>query len=260
MVQPIDAATLIITRNSSNGLEILMLKRNKALDFAAGAYVFPGGKVEAEDYGSVVLNRIVLDGIPTKTLDLIYPNHPHYAIAFMVAAIRETFEETGLLLATDYNDKRDPSGKQLKSLHNQMINKKLSFEHLLQELDLHLLLYELTYFSHWITPELARKRFSARFFLKEFDQEYISVTPDDSEIVKHLWITPQKALQEYKKGNLPMILPTYKNIEEISSFNTINEIITYTKTKKITPILPKVIFKEQIPYIQIQDDEVLYNL
>lgn len=158
MVQIKPAATIMLARDTPEGIEVLLLKRNKALNFAAGLWVFPGGKIEQHEMAQGE-NEIE---------------------AAKLAAVRETKEEANLDIDID----------------------------------------SLVFFTHWTTPEAEPRRFAAWFFFANVSGQNLEVQIDDSEIKKHVWINPQKALDKVKAGELAMMPPTYISLQRIRKCQT----------------------------------------
>ena len=219
---PKNAATVILLRSGeSGGIEVFLTRRPERMDFLGGAYVFPGGTVRKEDYSEKLLKRCA--GIaPLQARDILGAHlKPEVALGHWVAGIRELFEETGVLLAAtpdgriaDMNEER----------RRRVVQRRNSFQEMLEAADLFLDVGALRYFSHWLTPEEFAVRFDTRFF--------IAVLPSDqtplerSEEVAHaLWLTPERAMQLYARGSLPMIFPTYASLRTLADFDSVQSLV-----------------------------------
>jgi 8-oxo-dGTP pyrophosphatase MutT (NUDIX family) len=234
---PRDASTLILMRDvtrSSTGIEILLVRRHTKSAFMPGAYVFPGGAVETADY-TLQAERIChglsfeqAQGIIGST----YP--PEKALGFFVAAIRETFEEAGILLANQETPNVitcEEEKVRFAKYRRQIRNDPFSFLTIIERERLQLATENLFYFAHWITPEISPIRFDARFF--------VSVAPSNQEVLcdtvettEHVWISPQEALKE-QTGDFWLPPPTLANISLLARFSSVDEVIAWTRDKDI---------------------------
>jgi 8-oxo-dGTP pyrophosphatase MutT (NUDIX family) len=216
-----DAATIMLVREAPDGFEVLLLRRNKDLAFAGGAHVFPGGSVDTGDADPWILDRCV--GVEPGDFDglLGVPN----ALRFAVAALREAYEEAGILLrgSSAALDQRELEG-QLHRQRTALISGERSFRAIVEDLDLSLDAGALAYVAHWITPQGAPRRFDTRFFLARVPSDQLA-TPDRSEIVGEVWITPQDALAHYREGVFDLVLPTVKNLEFLASFHDVDALM-----------------------------------
>lgn len=213
-----NAATVIVLRDDPGGgpFQILMLRRHARSGFAADAWVFPGGVVDADD-ASLPSNR--WRGLDPQGQAQRFGLDATAVLAFHVGAVRETFEESGLLLARRSDgqppDLADPA---LLALRRAMADRAsdVSFNRWLEEQDLVLDLGALTYLSHWVTPTIEPRRYDARFFLTRLPAEQIA-GHDRLEITEQRWIAPAAALEAFSAGQMPMIFPTIKTLEDLST-------------------------------------------
>jgi len=172
----------MLARDTTEGIEILLLKRNKALKFAAGLWVFPGGKIEPDEI--------------ERGKDEIE--------AARIAAVRETKEEANLDIDMD----------------------------------------SLVFFSHWTTPAIEPRRYSTWFFFGDVNHQNQEVEIDDSEIKKHGWVNPQKALDMVQAGELAMMPPTYISLQRIRKCQTSAEATQLLSEIDPIYILPVLQFKD----------------
>jgi 8-oxo-dGTP pyrophosphatase MutT (NUDIX family) len=242
-VVPKKAATVILLRNKEpEGFEVFLLKRHEKSSFMGGNFVYPGGRVDRDD-GSLKICTLS-KGITFEEAQKILGGtfSPEESFAHWIAAIRELFEEAGVLLAYDQKGNlfqiknRDDREKFLhyrESLQKSglTICEMAQKEKLLFALDL------LHYYAHWITPEARSERFDTRFFLARYPlgQE---ASHDQKETTAGIWITPRKALEENLKGEAILSPPTLKTLEDLSRFKTIEEIFASLRNREIKPILP----------------------
>jgi 8-oxo-dGTP pyrophosphatase MutT (NUDIX family) len=252
-----DAATVMLVRDSphmrarSRPLEVCMLRRHLDSDFVGGAFVFPGGKVDEEDRSSEAAD------LCTGRTD-VQASHllgvPSGGLAFWVAALRECYEEAGVLLA--YHDAQfpgaqlvhasDPAVRARLAEHRRLVNAgRRSFLDACRSEGLRLAVDRVHYFSHWITPELAPKRFDTRFFVAALPPDQ---TPehDEHETTATVWVEPHDALDRARGGEFELIFPTMKNLQAIARFRTSAELLGAAAAVESVPAeLPRVVGDER---------------
>jgi 8-oxo-dGTP pyrophosphatase MutT (NUDIX family) len=209
------AATVMLVRDSPGGLEVFMLRRALGASFAGGVYVFPGGRVDAGDHaGELEATCDDLDDLTASArlgLD-------HGGLAYWVAAIRECFEEAGVLLARPADGDAairfdDPATeRRFEAARRAVHSGDRSLVDVCAAEGLMLLTGLVQYVSHWITPIGEPKRFDTRFFLAlaPAAQEPLH---DDAETIASLWVTPRDALARGAAGELQLFPPTIRNLE-----------------------------------------------
>ena len=242
-VVPKKAATVILLRNKEpKGFEVFLLKRHEKSSFMGGNFVYPGGRVDQDD-GSLKICTLS-KGITFEEAQKILGGtfSPEESFAHWIAAIRELFEEAGVLLAYDQKgnlfqlrnrDEREKFLHYRESLQKGglTICEMAQKEKLLFALDL------LHYYAHWITPEARSERFDTRFFLARYPlgQE---ASHDQKETTAGIWITPRKALEENLKGEAILSPPTLKTLEDLSRFKSIDDVFDSLRRQDVQPILP----------------------
>jgi glyoxylase-like metal-dependent hydrolase (beta-lactamase superfamily II)/8-oxo-dGTP pyrophosphatase MutT (NUDIX family) len=194
---PRPAATLILLRE---GLEVLMLQRAQSAVFLGGAYVFPGGSLEAQDSDPRVARRVV--GLTDAE-----------SLPYYVAAIRECFEEAGVLLA------RTKDGVQVAAsrVESLMHYRKQPFLELLEAEDLYIPAGDLAYYGHWITAPGRSRRFDTRFFVA-LAPEGQQGSHDAGETVHDVWITPREALERAERGEIELVFATQNSLRDLGRF------------------------------------------
>ncbi len=276
-VVPRDASTLILVRDrlstgesdlgNPGSIEVCMVLRRASLEFAAGAYVFPGGKVEAADASEEILAQSVQQneaspGALTRDAPgAPYPGPPSGeaqrsplearpeplpGIAFFVAALRECFEETGILLASQRLDRdRLAAARQCR---RDLLLQRVTFAQLLKNLDVTLALDALHYYSRWITPAFSPQRFDTRFFVAVTPEAHTApeaheVSPDRGETVAGIWITPAEAARRHRAGEIELLLPTVKHLEYMAEYRSIAELEhELARPRDVAPVEPRVTF------------------
>jgi 8-oxo-dGTP pyrophosphatase MutT (NUDIX family) len=222
------AATILLLRNGADGLEVFMVVRHHEIAFAAGALVFPGGRVEDADRDLAA--RIGGAGSSDPA-----------SLPFRIAAIRETFEECGVLLAYQSGTDRLIDAAALRDIegrHRAALNAGATeFETMLLAEDLVPATGRLVHFAHWITPAVQPKRYDTHFFLAEAPAEHLAVH-DGREAVESIWITPARALADAEAGRFKLIFATFKNLEKLGRSRTVAEALDTARRSTVVTVLP----------------------
>ena len=224
--EPIPSATVLLIKDSQNtkGIEVFLLERASSSTFG-GAFVFPGGKIDTEDYSDQIAKSTAgLTDIKASSLLGLSSG----GLAYWIACIRECFEETGMLLAYDSDSTILQPSDEAKNKRFSAYRKRLNsgepiFAEMCSTEAISLAADKLAYLSHWITPKSIQKRYTTRFFIAiaPYGQNTLH---DGSEIVNSFWIQPEKALQRNRDGNLPMILPTRRSLQQVCGYRTAVEL------------------------------------
>ena len=225
------AATLALTREAPGGLEVLLLQRTWNAIFMPGYYVFPGGAVDSDDQQGQARIIGTSDRAVSQTMSL-----DQGGAAYMIAALRECFEEAGLLLARGSNGEQITAKQYQAALaqRDAVFKGDVRFTDLCQQLGLTLPLDHLAYLSHWITPPGLSRRFDTRFFVAQAPENQIPVH-DGEETINHLWVSPQKALDNYRRGELLLGAPTLRTLRVLSDFSGVGELMTYAHANPPAP-------------------------
>ena len=243
---PRDAATVMLVRDGRDGaLEVFMLRRNLNSDFVGGAYVFPGGAVDDHDRHADL--EAVCEGRSDRAAsELLGLDPPEGGLAFWVAAIRETFEEAGVLLAYDRDgaiiDWSDPEVASRFADHRKAVDAgERRLVDVCAEEGLRLAVDSIHYFSHWITPEGPPRRYDTRFFVARAPVGH-TYLHDDRETIANTWIRPADALEAHRRGEFEIIFPTIRNLDAIGRFATTDELLAAAAAIEDVPaILPRVV-------------------
>jgi 8-oxo-dGTP pyrophosphatase MutT (NUDIX family) len=243
---PRPAATVITVRDGANGYEILMLRRNLNSDFVGGAYVFPGGRVDASDGGARAEGLSFGLGDDEASRRLAVDSG---GLAYYVACLRELFEEAGLLVVCTRDGApvhlRDEETIQRLAISRREVNAgTLDFLEMLEREGLVLDLRGLEYVAHWVTPTGFSRRFDTRFFVVRAPAEQVA-THDAGETVADQWIRPVDALDAHDRGELEMMPPTIRNLEAIARFSTSQEVFGYATTlRDIVRVEPRIVTRD----------------
>ncbi len=237
LVEIRNAATVMLLRQDGAVMKVLMLKRNLNLEFVGGAYVFPGGKVDVGDSSPAILKRC--DGLDDQAAS-VNLGVDSGGLAYYVAAIREAFEEAGVLVGSR-PDGSMPAKADLDSARERLLAGEADFQSILEGLDLRLSVSELNYFAHWITPEGPPRRFDTRFFVARAPEGQVG-QHDMSETVSSVWISPQDAIKAAHEHTLEIILPTMRNLMAIGRFSHVEEVIHAARSaQSVDLVVPKLI-------------------
>ena len=231
-VTPRPAATILLLRDGADGLEVFMVVRHHQIDFASGALVFPGGRLDPEDK-DIAANATLCPNYNGLTPD---------EMAFRVAAIRETFEECGVLLARPAGCPVLISGQtlaQIEEEHRAELNKgHVNFEAVLSHHNLQAATDLLVPYAHWITPINQPKRYDTHFFLVEAPPEHLAVH-DGSESVDSVWIRPQQAIDDTAAGKFKLVFATELNLMRLAKSATVAEAMAAARQQPIVTVLPR---------------------
>lgn len=238
-----DAATVMLLRDGAEGLEVFMLLRNLKSDFVGGAFVFPGGGVDDDDRHADL--DAVCEGLTDADASAAL-GIDRGGLAFWVAAIRECFEEAGVLLARaagapDLLEFDDPDVAARFDVHRKAVDRaERRLVDVCVEEGLQLTVDRIHYVSHWITPFGAPRRYDTRFFVALAPDHQVPLH-DDREAIDNLWIRPAAALARHRAGEMEMIFPTLRNLEWLEPFATTAEAIAAARALTDIPrMLPRI--------------------
>jgi 8-oxo-dGTP pyrophosphatase MutT (NUDIX family) len=230
---PVDAATVILVRDApaaGRKWELFMVRRHVRSEFAADVYVFPGGKIDAADRDSA------LEPFLDARLSSDVPDAP----AFRVGAIREVFEEAGVLLTTGSTPL---DGDLIDSFRSSLRRGEIGLKEIAPSANLRLAVSRLHPFARWITPVSMPRRFDTWFYVARFPA---GQTPwhDEVETVDSLWISPDEALRRYRNGDFPLVFVTEKLLERMARYRSIDELIGSVTASDLQPVMPKVVERD----------------
>jgi 8-oxo-dGTP pyrophosphatase MutT (NUDIX family) len=240
--EPRHAATVILLREGTTGPEVYLLRRSASMSFAAGAFVFPGGSVDLRDEDLADDSWVgPAPSVWAKTLSCDEP----LARALVCAAVRETFEESGVMLAGRHDDDvvDDTSGDDWESDRLALLDRSLSLAELLRRRDLRLRADLLHGWTHWLTPEVEPKRFDTRFFVAALPagQRTRHVGGEADRVV---WMPPADAVAGSDSGEMMLMPPTLAALKDIAEFDTVSAVLTAAVSREVRRILPKLILDD----------------
>lgn len=210
----IDSASVLIIRdnNRTGKMEVLLVRRHDDIDFAGGAYVFPGGKKDPDDQ-----NLLDDKGV--------FPNGFGELIG---TAIREVYEESGMIVS---------SHQDLYDNVSNLIKGRINIFEFMGSADINYFIDDIIPFARWVTPRPYKKRFDTRFFLTKAPDNQEAI-PDQNEVVEAVWVEP---LEFIEKNHEKMMFPTIMNLKLLSQAHSVAEAMAITKTRKIITVEPKII-------------------
>jgi 8-oxo-dGTP pyrophosphatase MutT (NUDIX family) len=202
-VVPAPAATLVLLRDRpAGGFEVLLMQRHHASKFAAGDFVFPGGKLESDDNPEDAVRWCTGLDLAGAARTLGLQQAPATALAYWVGAIRETFEEAGVLLATaDGGGPARLSASRVAEYRRAIHADNRAFWSMIKGEKLRLATDRLVYFAHWVTPEGLPLRFDTRFFAAPMPEGQEALG-DDHEMISLRWLAPREALDAHARGEI----------------------------------------------------------
>ena len=237
--EPKPAATAVLMRAGETAPEVLLLRRHRSSGFVPGAYVFPGGRVDRADE------------------NVAWPGTSEPAAEYWVAAVREVFEETGVLLARHPDEKWSAdasSDEQLEAWREKLMQGEADLADVLAGRELTLDPDALCYIAHWITPIAEPRRYDTRFFIAALP-EGRSAAADEREMTDMVWLSPREALARFEDGRLPMVFPTVRTLQLLAPFRSVGEVFAAFRNRVIEPVLPRLVRNGNGVGIVVDQDE-----
>ena len=237
IVAPRPASTVLLLRDGVGAaegrgeIEVFMMVRHYEIDFASGALVFPGGSVEKGDHDIIAHPELYSGG---EGLDAA-------SLSFRIAAIRETFEESGILLARACGSTALIEAKRAAEIDNAsravLLGGKTTFQTVLAENALVLALDELVPYAHWITPIGMSKRFDTWFFLAAAPPAQVGAH-DGRESTDSIWLSPREALAGSESGRFKVPFPTTRNLIKLGRQPCVKAALEDSRGKPIVTVMP----------------------
>ncbi|MCZ7458876.1 NUDIX hydrolase [Streptomyces sp. WMMC940] len=234
VVVPRRAATVMLLKDTSEGAHVHMLRRRASMAFAGGAYVYPGGGVDERDARQVRW----AGPSPAEWARRLGVEDEASAQAIVCAAVRETYEEAGVLLAGETGDSvvEDTTGDDWEADRAALVDRKLSFAEFLDRRGLVLRSDLLEAWARWITPEFEPRRFDTWFFVASLPHGQRTRNAS-TEADRTVWIRPADAAAGYDRGDLLMMPPTIATLRVLGRFATAAEALAAAAGQDLAPIL-----------------------
>ncbi|MEO8971788.1 MAG: NUDIX hydrolase [Ktedonobacteraceae bacterium] len=254
-VQPRMASAVMLLRDmaESQGIEVFMVRRVIQSDFMPDVYVFPGGSVAKDD-----LAAEREDGVCTPVASTAADPEGRTALGTGVraAAIRELFEEAGILLAYRAGSILAISAEDVPHFasYRQAFNEhKGSLVEMAHAENLHLATDHLGYFAHWVTPEGMPKRFDTHFFITTAPAEQ-QAAHDQLETSEGVWIRPSEALERYNDGAFPLVFATIHQLRGLAEFSSVQDALQYTAIQHVPVRMPVLVQDESGARVFLPED------
>ena len=243
-VVPRPASSILLVRDGEAGLEVFMVTRHHQIDFASGAMVFPGGKVDPADADASVRSACIgAEGMDDDEL------------GFRISAIREAFEETGVLLADGVDGERLDTARcrRLKDTYAAAMEKgEVTIGEMAERESLRFDPAALTPFAHWITPAVLAKRFDTPFYIVEIpDEQRDLAVHDGGEAVESVWIEPAEAVRLADEKKVTMVFATRLNLIKLARASSVDEAIAQAAAETPVVVTPQVYAEDGLRKIDI---------
>lgn len=235
--EPAPAATAVLMRDGADGPEILLLRRHRSSGFVPGAWVFPGGRVDPADADRGLLSRV--EGLPHP----VEPPTPYW-----IAAAREVFEETGVLLG-----RCQASPEDREAARERLMSDEATMEQTLEALDARLELRDVAHVAHWVTPVVEPRRYDTHFFLAGLPAG-TEARVDEREMTDARWLTADEALARFERGELPMVFPTVRTLQELRGYESAAAAIRGERDRDVPTILPRLVRRDGGVTIEIPEE------
>jgi len=240
-VTPLPAATVTLVRDAADGLEVLLMQRSFSAGFMPGVHVFPGGGLDPGDESPEAFERSTgpADVKASRLLGI-----ERGGLAYWIAAIREAFEEAGIFLAYgpagDIVDLGGKTAERYRAHRRALDQGRAGLGEVARAEGLRLATDRLVYFSHWITPVGAPRRYDTRFFLA-IAPPHQTAEHDNREAIAHAWMSPAEALDRYQRKEIKLRTPTLKTLERFAGFRGVEALAAELRVQtKIPALLPRV--------------------
>jgi 8-oxo-dGTP pyrophosphatase MutT (NUDIX family) len=227
----VPASTVVLLRAAAP-FDVFLVRRSDSIAFMGGAHVFPGGRVDPsdqiEDFDAITEGT---DRAVVRMADV--PRQ--LAIAQHVAALRELFEEAGVLLARPLNA---VSIERLQADRRELLSGRVSFADIIRREHLHLTFDQLAYFAHWVTPEIETRRFDTRFFIARAPDGQTPIH-DEGETIHSEWLEPTAAIAQCQAGHISLPPPTWTTLSMLARFDSIDAVFDWALRKPIPRVQPR---------------------
>lgn len=226
-----DASTVIVLREADRGLETFLLCRHQQSGFLGGAHVFPGGKVDPSDKEPSWHARV---DRPTEEITArLGERDAEVGLGLLVAAVRETFEEAGVLLATSATDVDLPATR--RRLHGGV-----AFSELASDIDMKIDSLTLVPYARWVTPKMETRRFDTRFYIAVLPEGQ-SASHDGTETTSATWLRPAEAIEDMLASRIKLAPPTVRTLQWLAQFDDTQSVIADALSRKPPLIRPRLV-------------------
>ncbi|MET8756495.1 NUDIX hydrolase [Lentzea sp. NPDC004782] len=233
-VQPRDAVTVVLLRDGAHGLEAFLLRRVKGMAFAGGMSVFPGGGVDQRDADT----SVAWAGPSPQWWGSVFGVDEPTARAFVCAAVRETFEESGVLLAGPDAASVVADTSAYERARRQLVDREISLAQFLAASNLVLRADLLRPWANWVTPYEEPRRYDTRFFVAALPEGQ-RADGETTEASDASWQRPADAVQDAREGRRMLMPPTWRTLDEVGALGTVDKVMA--EERSVAKIIPKLI-------------------
>lgn len=226
------ASTVVLLTDSAEGMSTYLMRRAPSMSFAAGMHVFPGGRVDGNDFSTEV--PFVTDGLQAERMTA----DADLARGIVVGAVREVFEETGVLLAVDAQGNHPDVDDDWDRDRTRLSESTAHFADVLRRRELVIDPRYLPLWSHWITPEVEEHRYDVRFFVARVPAGQV-VRDVSGEADMVLWMKPHEAVRGYDEGAIPMLPPTVQVLRDLAAIPDVPSALATAWERPVVPLLPR---------------------
>lgn len=234
------ASTVVLVRPARDGFEVFLVRRHDRIAFMGGAHVFPGGRVDPAD--EIADPDRWCDGV-AGAVSRLPARDPGTAVAFHVAAIRELFEEAGVLLARGADGEiasmHGDEGPRFAAHRRALLGGSAALRDIAERERLRLALDALVVFAHWITPDVETRRFDTHFFLAAAPDRQDALH-DDGETSDSLWIRPGDALDRCRSGRIALPPPTWTTLRALAACGDVEDARRWAEAQPVVPVQPRI--------------------
>lgn len=239
-----DASTVIVLRDTAEGIETFMLCRHQQSGFMGGAHVFPGGKVDAEDRSASWSHHV--DQTAEAITTALGERDGEGGLALLVAGIRETFEEAGVLLARASNAADIVNAR-------ARLHEGENFMALAKEVEMRIDANALVPYARWITPKMESRRFDTRFYIARMP-EHQQASHDGSETTSAAWLRPADAIDGMLSGRIKLAPPTVRTLRWLADFEDSSAVMKDARSRKPPLVRPRIVTGEGNWFLALPGD------
>ncbi len=226
-----DASTVIVLRETEAGLETFMLCRHQQSGFMGGAHVFPGGKVDDSDKDEAWRARV--DRPAEELTERLGESDASVGLGLLVAAVRETFEEAGVLLAST------AAAADLSAAREQL-HRGASFAAIAEDIDMKIDSAALTPYARWVTPKMESRRFDTRFYVAAVPEGQ-NASHDGTETTSAAWLRPASAIDDMYAGRIKLAPPTVRTLQWLAEFDDVKSVVADALSRRPPLVRPRIV-------------------